>query len=407
MSLHRALARNWAAPVAALWLLAAATAAAAGHAADTASAPFSRQGLASLDAFLQTAVRDRRAPSAIAMLARDGEVLWLGTAGEMGPGVPMRDDAIIPLASVGKMYTATAAMILVERGIIGLDDPVARYIPEFASLRVAGQQPDGTTALVAPLRPVTVRHLLTHTTGLTVSGDAFWAAWDANSERTTTTTMARSLAALPLRAHPGDRFEYGPTGASYEVLGAVIEIASGRTLEDFMIAEIFEPLGLDETHFYLPPAQLGRLPAFYREVDGELRPDRARGEDFPRSSYFHGGGGVQSSPRDILRFARLFLDGGAVDGVRLLQPATVRMMMSDQLGERAPAAYSWGFGAAVLPSPAGGSPLYGWTGGGYATLWVDPAARLVAYFAFPVMPPGDNDLLREFRRLVYAVLARD
>lgn len=366
---------------------------------------FSTSGLAALEDLMHAAVRDGRAPSAIAMLACEDEILWLRTAGEMGPGVPMRDDAIIPLASVGKMYTATAAMMLIERGRISLDDPVSKFIPEFAGVRLAETTAEGETRLVPAVRPITIRHLLTHTSGLTVSGDSFWAAWDAHSEKTTATGLARALAALPLVSQPGERFQYGPTGAAYEVLGAVIEIAGGQTLEEFMIENIFRPLALNDTFFYLPPEKAPRLPAFYRNVDGVVKPDRAQGEDFPRSTYFHGGGGVQSSARDILRFARMFLDGGTVDGVRLLGKESVRQMMSDQLGDKAPQGYSWGYGAAVQMTPTGEAAQYGWTGGGYATLWIDPAAQLVAYFAFPVMPPGDNDLLREFRRLVYAALA--
>lgn len=264
----------------------------------------------------------------------------------------------------------------------------------------------GETNLVVPETPVTIYHLLTHTGGLTVSGDSFWAAWNAHSARTTTTDLAHALAELPLRSQPGESFEYGPTGASYEVLGAVIEIASGQTLEAFMTESIFEPLRLNDTYFYLPTEKSDRMPAFYRRVDGALQLDRAYGVDFPRTTFFHGGGGVESSPQDILRFAQLFLNGGAVDGVRILHPESVQLMMTDHLGERSPFGdgLSWGFGAAVLATESGAPAQYGWVGGGYTTLWVDPRERLVAYFAFPVMPPGDNALLNEFRRLVYVAM---
>ena len=200
---------------------------------------FSEEGLEAIQDMMETAVRDGRMTSGIAMLARDEDIFWLKSVGDMGPGVSMREDAIIPLASVGKMYTAVAAMILTERGLISPDDPVSKYIPEFADLMVGVADATGRNSLVAPATPVTVYHLLTHTGGLTVSGDEFWAAWNEHSERTTTTHLARALAALPLKSQPGERFEYGPTGASYEVLGAVIEIASGQTLEAFMMDNIF------------------------------------------------------------------------------------------------------------------------------------------------------------------------
>ena len=375
---------------------------------------FSKSGLEAIQSFMTGAVVDGRIPAGIALLARDGEVVWRATAGEMSPGVPMRADAILPLASVGKLFTATAAMILVERGVIALDDPVSHYIPEFDRAMVETTNEAGETALVPPAQPITVEHLLTHTGGLSVTGDEFWTIWDAHVGKTTTTHFARALAARPLFAHPGQRFQYGPTGASYEVLGAVIEIASRQTLEDFMIENIFEPLGLSDSFFYLPNEKSERLPAVYRRVDGALEVDRPAGKDFPRSTFFHGGGGVRSSPDDVVRFARLFLENGTVNGVRLLRHETVAMMMSDRLGETAPEEWtvhglSWGFGAAVQVSSedAEGRAVleqYGWVGGGFAKLWVDPRERMIAYMNVPLTPPGDNELLAEFERLVYAAM---
>ena len=375
---------------------------------------FSPGGIKAIQDMMDQAVVDRRTTAAIAMLSFDSKVAWLGTSGEMTPGVPMRSDAILPLASVGKMFTATAAMILYERGVIALDDPVSKYIPEYANVRIQVTDEAGGEILVAPDRPVTIFHLLTHTGGLTIDGNEFWAAWDNNVGKTTTTHFARDLAAMPLQTQPGDHFEYGQTGASYEVLAAVIEISSGQTLEQFMLENIFVPLSLEDTYFYLPAEKSERLPEIYRNMDGELLLDRALGEDFSRSTFFHGGGGVRSAPADILKFSRLFLEGGSVDGVRILQAETVTMMMSDQLGDKAPDRWkprnlSWGFGAAVEFSPkdieAGTAGQYGWVGGGFAKLWIDPGERLIAYVNFPLTPPGDNELLREFENLVYAALS--
>ncbi len=383
-------------------------------AADSSGSELSPERLDPVQRLLETAVNDGRITAAVALVARDDEVIWRGVAGEMSPGVPMRADAILPLASVGKMFTATAAMILVERGVIALDDPVSTYIPELANVRIETGGESGGTSVVAPERPITVYHLLTHTGGLSVTGDAFWADWDANVGKTTTTHLARALAARPLFAAPGDAFMYGPTGASYEVLGAVIEIASGRSLEAFMTENVFEPLGLSDSYFYLPEEKSNRLPAVYRRVDGALQLDRAAGRDFPRSTFFHGGGGVRSSPDDVFHFARLFLDEGSVDGVRILEPASVEMMMTDQLGDLAPDEWralglSWGYGAAVKVSEsADGSPVveqYGWVGGGFAKLWIDPRERLIAYLNVPLMPPGDKALLDAFEERVYAALA--
>lgn len=372
---------------------------------------FSPAGIGSLRALLDDAVAARRIPAAIAMLAADDTIIWTGAAGTMATGIPMRDDAILPLASVGKMFTATAAMMLYERGVIELDDPVSEYIPEFADVQVAAHGAPGEISLVPAERPITVFHLLTHTSGLTVTGDEFWAVWDKHVGKTTTTAFSRDLAKLPLHSQPGTAFRYGQTGAAYEVLGAVIEIASGQTLESFMHESIFEPLGLEDSYFYLPVEKAERLPTIYRRSDGELEVDRAYGKDFSRSTFFHGGGGVRSAAADVHRFARLFLNGGEVDGVRLLDAETVAMMLSDQLGPLAPVRWqesgrSWGFGAAVGfddgRDHAGLPDRYGWVGGGFAKLIINPRRRWIAYINFPVTPPGDNELLAEFETRVQA-----
>jgi CubicO group peptidase (beta-lactamase class C family) len=133
-----------------------------------------------------------------------------------------------------------------------------------------------------------------------------------------------------------------------------------------------------------------------------LTPVRPFGQAPPRTTFVHGGGGIASSPQDLARFSRLFLDGGTVDGVRILWPETVRMMMSDQLGPRTtcPGGLTWGIGAAVRLAPDGTTTQYGWSGGGYATFIIDTVGRTTSYFAFPLTSPGDNALLTEFRRLV-------
>jgi CubicO group peptidase (beta-lactamase class C family) len=370
---------------------------------------FSDQGLAEIQNLMETAIADGHAQSAIAMIAEDGAVRWIGTAGEMGPGIAMREDAIIPLASIGKMFTATAAMILHERGVISLDEPVSSYIPEFADLRIETEDANGNSQLVPPDTPVTIYHLLTHTGGLHVNGDNdYWNVWNEHAGNTTTTEFARALAALPMSAQPGERFQYGGTGGHYEVLAAVIETASGQTLEAFLQENVLQPLAMDDSHFYLPENMLARRPAIYRATDEGLQIDQPMGEPAPRSTYFYGGGGVESTAADLLRFGRLFLEGGEVDGTRILQEETVNLMMRDHLGPLAefPNGLSWGFGAAVRYS--GDTPMpdqYGWNGGGYSRLWMDPRHNLIAYIAFPLTPPGNNALLERFAALVYGAMA--
>ncbi|MDX1469068.1 MAG: serine hydrolase domain-containing protein [Acidimicrobiia bacterium] len=352
----------------------------------------SADGQQVLDESLALAVESGRVPGIVGMLGVDGESLWSAVAGDMGPGAPMRSDVIMPLASVGKMYTATAVMLLLEAGALSVEDPVSDFIPEFDSVMVSVNE-----NLVAPASPVTVHHLLTHTGGLMVDGDLFWEAWNAHSGKTTTGHLARALAELPLQSHPGSAFAYGATGASYEVLGAIVEVVSGQTLEEFMEERIFRPLGLEDSHFFVPEDKLDRLAALFRRSDGTFALERQLGEDRPRSGFFHGGGGIQASGTDLLRFGELFVNGGQVDEMRLLEARTVETMMRDHVGDLLPIeGLGWGYGAAIKTATG----RYGWVGGGHAKAWIDPALQLVAYFGFPLMPPGEPVLLEELEHLV-------
>ena len=373
--------------------------------------PGSENPFSHIQAFLDTAVEEDRIPSGIAMIAQGGDIIWRGASGDMGPGIAMRSDSIMPLASLGKIYTATAAMILYERDQIGLDDPVSQYIPAFADVQIAVPGDDGTERLQAPDRPITIYHLLTHTSGLHVAGDAYWPVWNEHAGVTTTTEFARALAQVPMNHQPGARFEYGYTGGAYEVLAAVIEIASGQTLEAFMVENMFEPLNLEESHFFIPEEQIDRYPAFFRRVDETLQLDRAYGESEPRTSYFFGGGGVAASPQDIARFTRMFTEASFDDENRIISANSARLMMQDHLGELATFGngLSWGFGGAVRYAEgrerSGLPDQYGWVGGGYAKLIIAPAAGMAAYIAFPINPPGDNDLLDEFDQVLARSLA--
>lgn len=340
--------------------------------------------IAALDRWSASVIEDHDIPAVVAFVADDDRMIWTTARGEYEPGVPILAEAILPLASVGKIYTATAAMILVDRGLIELDAPVADYLPGFGD-----ENGD-----------VTVRHLLTHTSGLGVSGDGFWDIWDTHFGATTTRDFALALSGLPRNGPAGERFEYGYTGANYEVLAAVVESASGETLEAFLTREVFEPLGLDSTYFYITESEAGRLPAIYALEDGIPVSRRARGEEWPRSAYFAGGGGISSSMADIHRFARLFTSDGSVDGHRILSQASIDAMTSDQLGTVAwSPGLSWGFGGAVPDGTAPGSrAVYGWIGGGFAQLWIDRANGRTYFTAMPLDPPGEPDLLESFRQ---------
>lgn len=374
-------------------------------------AGFSPERLDRLQAMLESETDAGRLGSGVGLVARDGRIVYLGAVGEAAPDVPMFTDAIMRLASVGKGFTAAAALVLYERGELDLDDPVADYIPEFRESRVANVDADGDTTLVAPADPVRVRHLLTHTAGLNLASDAFEQAWMATEARTTTRDLAERIARLPMPTHPGEAFEYGYYGSSYEVLAAVIEEVSGQTLEAFFDENLFRPLGMTDSHFWVPEQKLGRLATIYRTRDGRLTVERARGDETQRSRFMSGGGGVRSTVADVFRFGQMLMNGGELDGIRILSPKTVELMTTDHVGHLRPwgqTEYGWGFGVAVRnqvrDDGIGSARTFGWNGGSGALYWVDPAEGIVAVLVTPVGPPPRWDIFEKFERLVYAAL---
>lgn len=374
---------------------------------------FSAARLARIGEMLRSEVEAGRVGSAVALVARDGRVAFLEGYGEAAPGIPMRTDAIARLASVGKGFTAVAAMVLYERGLLNLDDPVSDYVPAYAETRVAGSRPDGARALVEPDRAVTVRDLLTHTSGLTVTGEAFEEAWAATNASTTTRDLAERIARIPMASQPGERFDYGAYGSQYEVLAAVIEAASGRTLEEVFDEEIFGPLEMMDSHFWVPDPKRDRLATIYRYRNGELGVALPRGEETPRTTFLSGGGGVRSTVADVLRFGRMLLNGGELDGVRILSPKSVALMRTDQVGHLRPwgqEEWGWGFGFSVRrrvrDGDIGTAGTFGWNGGSGAQYWVDPVEGIVAVLLTPTMPPPRWDVFERFDRLVYAAIER-
>jgi CubicO group peptidase (beta-lactamase class C family) len=372
---------------------------------------FSPERLERLHAMLEAEVTAGHLGSGVGLVARDGLIVYLGAVGEAAPGVPMFTDAIVRLASVGKGFTAVAALILYERGELDLDDRIADYIPTFSKARVAVTDADGATKFIAPERPLTIRHLLTHTGGLDLSSEAFERAWMATEAKTTTRDLAERIARLPMPAHPGTAFEYGSYGSSYEVLAAVIEQVSGRTLEEFFDENLFRPLGMTDSHFWVPESKLERLATIYRTRNGQLTVERPRGEETPRTTFMSGGGGVRSTVRDMYRFGQMLLNGGELDGVRILSPKTVSLMTTDHVAELQPwgqTEYGWGFGAAVRnrvrDDGIGSAGTFGWNGGSGAIYWVDPLEGIVAVLVTPVGPPPRWDIFDKFERLMYAAI---
>jgi len=388
---------------------------------------FSTERLARIDRAFQDAVDQGRLAGAVAIVVRHGRTAYLRSFGQADreAGRAMTPDALFRIASQTKALTSVAAMILVEEGRLSLDDGVAQYVPAFADARVSVRTDSGP-ALVPLRRPITIRHLLTQTAGLSYGGerhvrDTYRAAglgpaagygwYFADKDEPICTTMER-LATLPLVAQPGETWVYGYAS---DLLGCVVERASGQPLDVFIRTRITEPLRMRDTWFFVPPGQRDRLTAVYAAEGGGIRraEDGSRGQgayvDGPRMS-FSGGAGLVSTASDYARFLQMLLNGGVLDGTRILSPATVRLMTTDHVDTLyGGTATGFGLGFQILHDPgrAGqyGSPgLYSWGGAYGSAYWVDPAEDLVAVFLIQQIPRGPVNWGGRFRTLVYQAI---
>ena len=372
---------------------------------------------------MQERVDNGSVAGAVGLVLRDGQVVYERAVGwaDQEAKRKMTADAIFRIASQSKAITTTAIMILVEEGKLSLSDAVSRFVPAYAKTTVAIT----ADSMVPARRPITVFDLLTHTAGISYGTDAKVAAryqalglgpaagygwYTADKDEPVCTTMER-LATLPFVAQPGQSFVYG---YSTDILGCVVERASGIALDEFVRTRITAPLGMKDTHFFLPLEKRDRLTAVYASVAGgkvQRAPDGALGQghyvDGPRRS-FAGGAGLVSTARDYARFLQMLLNGGALDGVRLLSPKTIEVMATNQVGSLYNA-NGMGFGLGFSTTERSGADgfasvgTYGW-GGAYATVYkVDPKERLVIVFMVQLLPNA-SDLREKFPTLVYQAL---
>lgn len=384
----------------------------------------SSERLDRLTTALDQYVDDERLPGVVVRVHRAGSVVYEEAVGfrDREAGAPMRSDALFRIASQTKAVVSVAIMMLQEDGTLLLSDPLSRWLPAFAETTVAEPDGSGGYAVVPARRAITLRDLLTHTAGVGYGGgpggdtwaDADITGWYFAHRTEPVRQTVDRMAALPFPSHPGEAFVYG---YSTDILGAVVEAASGETLDAFLRDRIFDPLDMRDTHFFVPREKAGRLAVVYNN-DGEgltRAPEgpgmNTQGEylEGPRTS-FSGGAGLVSTARDYGRFLQMLLDGGALEGRRILSPSTVALMTQDHLGDRyrAPGAgFGLGFtvrtdvGAAGVPGSVGD---FGWGGAYHSTYWVDPAEELVVVYLTQVRPGGGLDDHARLRALVYASL---
>ena len=372
-------------------------------------------------AVLQAEVDRQRLPGAVVLIARHGKLALFDSLGALDPATnsPMTRDAIFRIYSMTKPIVSVAAMMLMEQGQLLLNDPVAKYLPEYAMQKVANLV-DGAVQLQAVRQAATLQDLLRHTAGLTYEfmGNASvqrqYAQIRIGSRERSNAELSHQLAALPLLFEPGTVWEYG---RATDVLGRVVEIVSGQTLGAYLQDHIFKPLGMTDTGFSVPPEHHARIAEpFARDPEGgvQMRLIDVR-EDAALES---GGGGLASTAMDYARFLQFMLNKGELDGVRLLGPRTVEFMTADHLGEipvnsgasRAllPPGHGFGLGVAVrknlgVASVPGSVGSYFWGGMAGTTFFVDPAEDLFAVLM--LQAPNQREYYRMlFRDLVYATL---
>jgi CubicO group peptidase (beta-lactamase class C family) len=335
----------------------------------------------------------------------------------------MTADTIFRIASQSKAITSVALLVLVEEGKIGINEPVSHFIPSFAKTTVAVKTDSGVN-MVPAKRAITIRDLLTHTAGISYGTDSQVASlyeakglgpaagygwYTADKSEPVCESMER-LGSLPFVAQPGDAFVYG---YNTDILGCVVEKASGLPLDEFIRTRITGPLGMKDTQFFLPAEQRQRLAAVYASGSGGTivrAPEGAKGQghyvDGPRKS-FAGGAGLLSTARDYARFLEMIRNGGAVDGVRILAPRTVDLMTTNQIGTLGQPGLGFGFGFQTVDrygaSGMAGVGAFGW-GGAYGTSYqVDRAGRLVIVFMEQLIP-NMTDIQPKFLTSVYQAL---
>lgn len=380
---------------------------------------FLPDGLAALDRTMGTLVADGRIPCAVVLLVRPGQGEHCFTAGFRDPdaGTPVRRDTIFCIYSITKIFTACAIMQLVERGRIGLDDPVDKFLPELANLRVwAGDEQPASETVEAATSP-TIRQLLTHTAGFyyATTAEPPLAALMQNADGQVFSTPAdflRFVSSLPLHDQPGKRYRYS---ISFAILGLVIERVSGRSLEDHMQTELLRPLKMTDTGFVIPPEKRSRVARICRrDAAGRLFIDPKSEARVPaRGTFFAGGGDLFSTADDLARLGRMLLNRGELDGVRVLSTASVEAMTNDQLGGlpipavdyMARDTVGFGVGVALQDSPhgLGREGSFGWTGNATTLLQIDPESNLIAIVLSQVRP-GDKQVYRSFLGATYRTL---
>lgn len=386
---------------------------------------FSDERLARVTARMQSDVDKGLLPGAIGLLARRGQVGYFESVGQADREHrrPMADDTIFRIYSMSKPITSVALMMLHEEGMFRLTDPVARYIPELANLQVAeenvfyGSDPEHINRVGARRQP-TIQDLMRHTSGMAygfngdTAVDRLYKQVKVIDYNSPLTTMIDRLAKLPLLYHPGEKFHYS---IAVDVQGRLVEVLSGMRFDRYLQEKIFEPLGMVDTGFSVPAEKHDRFAQIYGLEGGKLsvsEPQQSKRYLTP-PAWHSGGGGLVSTAMDYLRFCQMLLNGGELDGARLLGRKTVELMTRDHLAPADPGraettGYGFGLNFAVHLDPAvSGSAAsvgeYNWGGAAGTKFWIDPSEEFIGVYMIQIRP-GGGDFGRTFKELAYQAI---
>ena len=389
----------------------------------------STERLSRIDKVMETHVAQQKIAGGVILLARHGKTAHLGAYGMMDVEAkkPMMPDTIFRIASMTKQITSVAVMMLYEEGHFRLREPVSNFIPAFKEMLVL--PPEDAEDFASPVpatRQITIWNLLTHTSGLTYHwneqlGPQYNDAGITHGLLQDESTLAEKmkiLATIPLLHQPGDRVEYG---LSIDVLGYLVEVVSGMPLNQFFSERIFKPLGMTDTHFFIPEAKRERLATVYERIgDGPImrksQEPTVNGSliystDYPYNgprTYFSGGAGLVSTASDYARFAQMMLNSGELDGVRLLSRKTVELMTTPQLGDMG-VNYGFGLGFGIVQDESdlreiGSVGAYNGGGFFFTSFFIDPQEQMLGIFMCQ-LHPGGSDLAERIRILSYQAIA--
>ncbi len=393
------------------------------------STGFVQERLGKIDAVINAEIASGKIPGAVALVARNGKIAYFKSFGfaDIDAQTPMQKDSIFRLASMTKAITSVGAMILYERGLFQLNDPVSKYIPEFADMQVVSEMDANgdVSATVPAAAQIKIIDLFTPSSGISypfASNNVQKSYVDAGvidgmtSRDITLADQMKLLATQPLLFEPGSGYVYG---LGLDLLGYLIEVVSGKPLDQFFTEEIFTPLNMQDSYFYLPNSKSDRLATLYAEV-GEEGLTVSRGHesniilDNPRypageiHSYFSGGAGVSSTAFDYSRFIQMLLNNGELDGSGILSRKSVDLMQSPRIDSSGDQIPDFGLGFEVIVDPAkvgelGSIGSYSWSGAFLTSYWIDPSENLIAVFMSQVRP-SQSDIRAKFNTMVYQAL---